>query len=146
MVLQLSISLELLTHALAKAKIFSSQEEEILRAIKYLTTPLEATEESSFKDSCASDGEQLFEQEIEEDEEELQHEHEGNHAYESLIKQWFQVSTRLDQSFCFYLVSSQLQQLNFIIFVYFKFHFAKLTMNIFLLLFLAWLHWIFNYT
>jgi hypothetical protein len=106
MVLQLRISLELLTHDLAKARVSSSQEEEILREIKDLTTPSEATEESSSEDSCASNGEQLFEQEIEEDEEELQHEHEVNHAYESLIEQWFQVSTRLDQSFCFYLVSS----------------------------------------
>ena len=146
MVLQLSISLELLTHALAKAGISSSQEEEILRAIKDLTTPSEATEESSSEGSYASNDEQLFEQEIEEDEKELQHEHEGNHSYESLIEQWFQVSTQLDQSFCFYLVSSQLQQLNFIIFVYFRFHFAKLTMNIFLLLLHVWLHWIFDYT
>ena len=72
-----------------------------MRAIKDLTTPSEATEESRSEGSCASNGEQLFEQEIEEHEEELQHEHEGNHTYESLIEQWFQVSTQLDQSFCF---------------------------------------------
>ena len=76
-----------------------------MRAIKDFTTPSEATEESSSEDSCASNGEQLFKQEIEEDKEELQHEHEGNHTYEILIEQWFQVSTQLDQSFCFYLVS-----------------------------------------
>ena len=93
MVLQLSISLELLTHALAKIRISSSQEEEILREIKDLTTPLEATEESSSEDSCTSNGEQLFEKEIEEGEEELRQEHEGNHTYESLIEKWFQVST-----------------------------------------------------
>ena len=68
MVLQLGIILELLTHALAKSRIFSSQEEEILRAIKDLTTPSKATEESSSEDSCTSNGEQLFKQEIEEDE------------------------------------------------------------------------------
>ena len=71
MVLQLSISLELLTHALAKVGISSSQEEEILRAIEDLTTPFQAIKESSSEDSRASNGEQLFEQEIEEDKNEL---------------------------------------------------------------------------
>lgn len=51
MVLQLSVILELLSHALAKAGISSSREEEILRAIKDLTSPLEGTKESSFEDS-----------------------------------------------------------------------------------------------
>ena len=61
MVFQLSISLELITHALAKSSISCSPEEEILRGIKDLTTPSEATEESSSEDSGASNGEQLFE-------------------------------------------------------------------------------------
>ena len=39
MVLQLRINLELLTHALEKDKISSFHEDEILRAIKNLTTP-----------------------------------------------------------------------------------------------------------
>jgi hypothetical protein len=143
----MSLSLEQLTQILAKVRISSSLEEEILTAAESLITPPEANEESTFQESCTSDREQLLEQEIEEDKEELQHDlKEGNHAYESLIEQWFQVSIRLDQSFCFYLVNSQLQQLNFLIFVCSRFHFAKLTVNIFLLLLRVWLHWIFDYT
>ena len=65
----MSISLELLTHALAKAGISSSQEEEILIAIKNLTDPPRAEEEPIVKEPCVSDDEQLFEQKIEEDEE-----------------------------------------------------------------------------
>ena len=68
-----------------------------MAAIRDLTTPPKSNEESSSENSCACEGEQLFEQEIEEDEEELQHEHEGKCAYEILIEKWFQVSTRLDK-------------------------------------------------
>ena len=56
----MSISLELLTHALAKAGFSSSQEEEVLAAIRDLTTP-ESNEESSSENSCACEGEQVFE-------------------------------------------------------------------------------------
>ena len=63
----MSISLELLTHALTKAG-FSSSQEEVLAAIRDLTTPPESNEESSSENSCACEGEQVFEQEIDEDE------------------------------------------------------------------------------
>jgi hypothetical protein len=48
--------------------------------------------------------------------------------------------------FCFYFIKSQSQKLDSIILVYFHFKFAKLKMNIFLLLLREWLHWKFNYT
>ena len=57
----MSISLELLTHALAKAVFSSSEEEEVLEAIRDLTTPLESNEESSSENSYACEGEQVFE-------------------------------------------------------------------------------------
>ena len=57
----MSISLELLTHALAKARFSSSQEEEVLEAIRDLTTPPKSNEESSSENSCACEGEQVFE-------------------------------------------------------------------------------------
>ena len=62
----MSISLELLTHALAKAGFSSSQEEEVLAAIRDLTTPPESNKESSSENSCACEGKQVFEQEINE--------------------------------------------------------------------------------
>ena len=112
----MSFILEILTQILAEVGISSSMEEEILTIIKGSTTPPETKEEEiltrikgsttppekknkdlTSEDSYASDGEYLFEQEIKEDEEELQHYlSEGNHTYESLIEQWFQVSTQLD--------------------------------------------------
>lgn len=87
----MSISLEQLSQILASVRISSSFEEEILIATKSLTTPLEENNELTFEESCMSDDEQLFEQEIEEDEEKLQHDlnQSGNHAYESLINKWF---------------------------------------------------------
>ena len=101
----MSLSLEQLTQILGKVGISSSLEEEILTTTERLITPPEANEESTFQESCTSDREQPLEHEIEEDEEELQHDlKEGNHAYESLIEQWFQVSIRLDQSICFFLI------------------------------------------
>ena len=72
----MSVSLELLTHALAKAGFSSSQEEEVLAAIRDLTTPLESNKESSSENSCACEGEQVFEQEIDEDEQEIEEDHE----------------------------------------------------------------------
>ena len=58
-----------------------------MAAIRDLTTPLESNEESSFENSCACEGEQVFEQEIEEDHEELQHDLKSeNHAYKIPIE------------------------------------------------------------
>jgi hypothetical protein len=144
----MSFILELLTQVLAKVGISSSLEEEILTGIKDSITPPGTNEDLTSEDSYASDDEQTFEQEIEEDEEELQQDlSEGNRAYESYIEQWFQVSTCLDKfRFYFYLVSFPLQQQNSFILVNFYFSFEKLHMNIFLLLLREWLHWKFNYT
>ena len=106
---------ELLTHDLAKAVFSSSREEEVLATIRDLNSPLESNEESSSEKSYACEGEQVFEQEIDEDEQEIEEDHEElqhdlrseNYAYESPIKRWFQVSMRLEQfSFSFYLVRS----------------------------------------
>ena len=65
-----------------------------MEAIRDLTTPPESNEESSSKKSCACEGEQVFgqeidedEQEIEEDNQELQHDlMSENYAYESPIE------------------------------------------------------------
>ena len=145
----MSISLELLTRALAKAGFSSSQEEEILTAIKDLTDPPRAEEEPIVEEPCVSDDEQLFEQKIEEDEEGVSSElnPKEHHVYESFIEQWFQVSTQLDDfRFCFYLVKSHFQKLIFRIFVYPSFHFAKLNVKIFLFLLREWLSWKYVYT
>lgn len=145
----MSVSLEHLTQILAKVGISSSQEEEILTAIKGLNAPPEAKEELIIEESCASDDEQLFEQKIEGNEEGVSGElnKEEHHAYKSCIEQWFRVGIHLDKfRFCFYLVSFPLQQLDSLIFVNFYFSFEKLPMNIFILLLHAWLHWIFDYT
>ena len=99
----MSISLELLTHALAKDGFSSSQEEEVLAAIRDLTTPPESNKESSSENSCACVGEQVFEQEVNEDEQEIEEDHEElqhdfrseKYAYKIPIERWFQVSTRL---------------------------------------------------
>ena len=129
----MSISLEQLTQILAKAGISSSQEEEILIAVKDVITHLEANkEESTFEESCILDEEHMFELEIEEDEEDILSDH---HANESCIEQWFQVSIRLDQfCFCFYFVNLHLQ------FEYIRFHFVKSYVKILLLLLDRWLH------
>ena len=135
-----SVTLELLTQILPDVGISSSLEEEILTRIKDSNTPLATNEDSRSEDSYVFDDEQSFEQEIEEDEEELQQDlSEEKHAYESIIEQWFQVSTRLDK-FHFYLVSLLLQQHNSFIHVNFYLSFEKLHMNTFLLLLRAWLH------
>ena len=67
----MNVSLELLTQILADVGISSSLEEDILTRIKDSNTPLETTEDWTSKESCISDDEESFEQEIEEDEEEL---------------------------------------------------------------------------
>lgn len=148
----MSFSLELLTQILAKVGISSSLEEEILTRIKGSTTPQEINEDSTSEESCVSDDEQSFEQEIEEEEQqikeeqELQHDlSERNFAYQSFIKQWFQVSTRLDSSF-YFLVDLQLQQLDLSTLEYFHPSFKELLLNLLLLLLREWLHWKFNYT
>lgn len=148
----MSFSLELLTQILTKVGISSSLEEEILTRIKGSTTPQEINEDSTFEESCVFDGEQSFEQEIEEEEqqieeeEELQHDlSERNCTYQSFIEQWFQVSTRLDSSF-YFLVDLQLQQLDSFTFEYFHPSCKKLLLDILLLLLREWLHWKFNYT
>ena len=100
---------------MSKAVFSSSQEEGVLVVIRDLTTPPESNEESSSENSCASKGEQVIEQEIDEDEQEIKEDHEElqhdlrseNYAYEIPIERWFQGSMRLEQfSFSFYLVRS----------------------------------------
>ena len=126
-----------------------------MATIRDLTTPPESNEESSSKNSCTCEGEQVFDQEINEDEQEIKENHEElqhdlrseNYDYESPIERWFQVRMRLEQfSFSFYLVRSQPQQLNLFIFVFFHCSFMGLKDNIFLLLLGVWLHWLFDYT
>jgi hypothetical protein len=134
----MSVSLEILTQILADIGISSSLEEDILTRIKDSNTPPEKIEYSTSEESCISNDEQSFEQEIEEDEEELQHDlSEENRAYEILIEQWFQITTQLDQCFCFYLVSLSLQQLDSFTLVYFHFSFKKWPLNILLLLLMS---------
>ena len=113
----MSISLEQLTQILAKVRISSSQEEGILIAVKDVITPPEANkEESSFEESCIEDEEQLFELEVKKDEERISVD---NHANESCIEHWFQVSVKLDK-FCFrfYFINSHFQYLIFHIILY----------------------------
>ena len=143
----MSFILELLTQILAEVGISSSLEEEILTRIKCSTTPQETNEDSTSEESCISNGKQSFEQEIEEEEQQgLQHDlSERNCAYQSLIEQWFQVSTRLDLSF-YFLVDFQLQQLDSFTLEYFHFSFEQFLLDILLLLLREWLHWKYNYT
>ena len=116
----MSIGLEKLTQILAKYGISCSQEEEILIVVKDETLlPEENKEESTLEESCISDEKYMFELEIEEGEERISG---GHHANESYIKQWFQVSVRLDR-FCFllYFINSHFQHLIFHIILYFRF-------------------------
>ena len=118
--------------------ISSSQEEEILTAVKN-EIPLP---ESNKEESCKSDEEHMFELEIEKDEEGISGDH---HANESCIEHRFQVSVSLDQfcfCFCFYFVNLHLQFLISHTFEYIRSHFV----NIFLLLLHVWFHWKFHYT
>ena len=139
----MSAILELLTEILVKVGISSSQEEEILTAIKNATTPPEAKEESTSEEVYTSDKEQACEKEIEEDEEGISGDH---HANKSCIKQCFQVITRLDQfCFCFCFINLHLQYLILHTFEYIRFHFVKSYVNILLLLLHVWFHWKFHY-
>ena len=141
----MNLSLERLTHILAKVGISSSQQEEILTSIKdEITLPEANKEELTFEESCISNEEHLFELEIEADEEGIsgdQHPEEYQ-AIESCIKQWFQVSIRLDR-FCFrfYFINSHFQYL----IVYYRFSFSKLKDNFGLLPLHRWLHWKFHF-
>ena len=106
----MNISLEQLTQILATTGISSSQEEHILTVVKSLTTPPKLKEESTFKELCISNEEQLCKQEIKEDEEGISSDlnHNVNQAYGNFIERhWFQANTKLDQfCFCFYLINS----------------------------------------
>ena len=117
----MSVSLELLTEILAKVGISSSQEEEILTAIKNATTPLEAKEESTSEEFYTSDKKQACEKEFEKNEKWISGDH---HANESCIEHLFQVSVKLDR-FCFhfYFINSHFQYLIFHIILYSRFSF-----------------------
>ena len=102
----MSISLDQLSQLLAEAGISSSQRKEILIAAKFFTTPPEVKEELTFKESCISDEEHMFELEIEREKEGIsgdQHPEEYP-ANKSCIEQWIQVSTSLNK-FCFAFIS-----------------------------------------
>ena len=141
----MSIILEKITQILEKDGTSSSQEEGILIAVKdEITPPKENKEESTFQESCILDEEHIFELEIEEDEEGILGEYQ---AIKRCIKQWFQVSTRLDR-FCFrfYFINSYFQHSIFYIIVYSRFSFSKIKDNFGLLLLDVWFHWKFHYT
>ena len=109
----LSLSLEKITQILEKSGISSSQEEEILTTTKNVITPPETNKELMLEESCISNEEHLFKQEIKEDEEGISGDQnqEVNHAYGSFIEQWFQATIRVDQfGFCFYFVKLHFQQ------------------------------------
>jgi hypothetical protein len=141
----MNITLEQLSQILEKVGISSSQEDEILTKIKDLASPPEEKEESILKES---NEEQLFEQEIKEDQQEnaSKMNQNGNHTYKSLIERWFQVSIRTIQCFLLYFSISHLPQLISNTSIHFNFQFLKLRMNIFLLLLRKWLNRKFSYT
>jgi hypothetical protein len=144
----MNLRLEQLTQILAKVRISSSLEEEILTIAESLFTPPEANKESTCEEPCIFNEEPLGTQKVEEDCKELQHDlSKTNYAYEILIEHWFQESTRLvPLSFLFYFVNLELQQLISHAHTYSRLSIAKLKDNIFLLLLRAWLHWMFDYT
>jgi hypothetical protein len=125
----MSVILEQLAQILAKAGISSSQEEEILTASHSLNTPPEMNEESTSE-------------ELEEDNEELQHDlSEGNYTYKIYIERWFPETTRLDSfNFSFNFVNLEFQQQISHAYTYFQSLVVKLKDNIFLLLLHAWIH------
>ena len=135
----MSISIEQLTQILVEAAISSSQEEEILIVAKRFTTPPEANKE----ESQISEGEHMFELEIEEDEEWISGDHPTNKC---CIQHCFQVSTRLDW-FCFhfYSINFHFQYLISYITTYSRFSFSKLKDNFGLLLLDRWFHWKFHF-
>jgi hypothetical protein len=69
-------------------------EEEILTTIKYSNTPPATNDDSTSEEPYIFDDKQSFKRDIEEYEEELQQDlSEEKFSYESIIEQWFQVST-----------------------------------------------------
>ena len=139
-----SLDLELLTEILAKSRISSSQEGEILIAIKKWTTPPKAKEEPTSEELYTYAKEQECEKEIEEYEEGISGDH---HGIKSCIKQCFQVSTSLNQfCFCFYFINLHFQHIVLHIFIPLRFQFVKLNLNFGLVLLHRWLHWQFHYT
>jgi hypothetical protein len=68
----MSLSLEQLTQVLAKVRISSFLEEEILTVAGSLITPPEANEESTYEGPCTFNEGPLGTQEVEEDRKELQ--------------------------------------------------------------------------
>ena len=121
-----------------QAGISSSQEEEILTAIKNASTPSEAKEDLTSEEFYTSDKEHACEKEVENDEEWISGDH---HANESCIEHHFQVSVKLDR-FCFrfYFINSHFQYLIFHIILYSRFSFSKLKNILGLLLLDRWLH------
>ena len=116
----MSLSLEKITQILEKAKISSSQEEEILIAAKdVITAPKANKEESTPEELYTSDKEQACEKEIE-DEEGISGDH---HANESCVEQWFQVSVRLDQCCFRFYFDLHLESLISHTFEYIRLHF-----------------------
>ena len=84
-------------------------------------------EEPIVHETPISDEEKSLELDIEEDEEERQcnlHE-EGNQAYQSPMKVWFQSITRSVQCFLPYFYASHLVQLISHTSIHFKFHFSN---------------------
>ena len=107
--------------------------------VKDEITPLKVDKEDSIlEESCISEGEHMFELEIEDDEEGIPGDH---HANKCCIEQCFQVSTRLDW-FCFhfYFSNFHFEYLIFHITVYSRFSFSKLNFNLCLPLLDRWLH------
>ena len=103
---------------------------------KRFTTPLEVKEELTFKESCISDEEHLFELEIEMEEKGIsgnQHPEEYP-ANGSCVERWIQVSTSLNQ-FCFFFYFINLHFQHFVSHV-----FVKLDLNLCLVLLDRWLH------
>jgi hypothetical protein len=67
----MSVSLEQLTQILAKVRISSSHKEDILTTAEGLITPPKTNDESTYEEICTSNDEQLYKQEIKEDNKEL---------------------------------------------------------------------------
>jgi hypothetical protein len=83
----MNLILEQLTQILAKVRVSSSLEEEILTEAESLFTPPEVNEESTYEGPCTFNEEPLGVQEVKEDSEEMQHDSsKTNYTYESLIK------------------------------------------------------------
>ena len=83
----MNLSLEQITQILAKIRVSSSLEEEILTAVEILFTPPEANEESTYEGPCTFNEEPLGVKEVEEDNEEFSHDlSKTNYTCESLIK------------------------------------------------------------